>query len=182
VIDPEKRDAAIRLATYAYRHGYSRSDDGPDTLLELADLLDRVWELLHPTANVNRLSAAVAEDSHPPPLPVVSDFAFLVDRYERLARAAHRGRGRPPKNLDLAFAYRVLADFWQEQEGRNFTNVWERNSAGILVPTSPAACFFYDAMKLIDPDRPRLCEELRELMADTVKHLPGHRQGRPNLA
>jgi hypothetical protein len=76
----------------------------------------------------------------------------------------------------------VLADFWQEQEGRNFTNVWERNSAGILVPTSPAACFFYDAMKLIDPDRPRLCEELRELMADTVKHLPGHRQGRPNLA
>ncbi len=175
--DPDKQDAAIRLAAYAYRRRVY-PDDGPDTLLELADLLDRVWELLWPTANVNRLNEAVAEDSDLAPLPFVSDFTILVDRYARLARAAHRGRGKPPKNMDLASAYRVLADFWQEQEGtRNFSNGWMKTKDG-LAPTSPTACFLYDALKEIDPDRPRLAEELRDLMTDTVKHLPGRRRGR----
>jgi hypothetical protein len=177
VIDLEKRDAAMRWARGAYHHGPLRNrDEGPDTLLDLADLLDRVWELLWPQANANRLSAAVA-DSSDPALPFPSDFAGLLDRYASLARAAHRGRGNPPKNANLAVAYRILADFWQEQEG-GITNVWARDSAGILVPTSPAACFLYDALRGIDPDRPRLAEELRDLMADTVKQLPGQRQGR----
>jgi hypothetical protein len=34
---------------------------------------------------------------------------------------------------------------------------------------------------VIDPHRDRLAEELRDLMAGTIKSLPGQRQGRPNL-
>jgi len=177
VIDLDNPDDVVRLARHAYyRHGLCPRSDGPDSLLVLADLLDQVWELLWPTANVNRLSAVIAEDSgNPAPL---NDFAFLVDRYACLARAAHRGRGRPPKKHDLTLAYRLLADFWRDQEGsRNFTNDWMKTADG-LAPVSPAACFLYNSLKEIDPNRPQLAKELRHLMAVTVKHLPGQRRGR----
>jgi hypothetical protein len=177
VTDLDNADDAISLARRAYRWR-SYPDYGPDTLLVLAGLLDRVWELLWPTANVNRLSQVIANDSGNPAPLSVNDFASLVDRYACLARAAHRGRGRPPRKDDLALAYRFLADFWQEQEGSlNFTNNWMETRVG-LAPISPAACFLYNALKDIAPERPRLAEELRDLMAVTVKQLPGQRRGR----
>ena len=111
MIDLDNADDVVRLARYAYRRR-SYPDDGPDTLLVLADLLDRVWELLWPTANVNRLSEVIANDS-----------------------------GNPP-------------------------------------PLSLAISRLHNALKEIDPDRPRLAEGLRDLMAVTVKHLPGRRRGR----
>jgi hypothetical protein len=94
VIDLDNPDDIVRLARHAYyRHGLCPRSDGPDSLLVLADLLDQVWELLWPTANVNRLSAVIAEDSgNPAPL---NDFAFLVDRYACLAR-------RPPGARQVA--------------------------------------------------------------------------------
>jgi hypothetical protein len=58
---------------------------------------------------------------------------------------------------------------------KEFTNVWDPVS---LDPTSPAACNIYDWMRLVDPHRPRLGEQLRHLMGETVKNLPGPRQGR----
>ncbi len=178
MIDPEKRNAAVRLAAGVYRHR-SYHDEGPDALLKLADLLDRVWELLCPAANANRLSTAIAEDSSGSPAPCVSDFAALVHRYERLARAAHRGRGKPPRKPGLEVAYRVLADFWREQHGvQNFTSGWSKTKDS-LAPTSPAACFLFDAMREIDAERPRLAEELRDLMAADVAARPEARaQGR----
>jgi hypothetical protein len=113
VIDPEKRDDAIRLAAYAYRrYGPHRRSDGPDTLLDLADLLDRVWELLCPTANVNRLMEVIVEDGgDPAPVPVVHDFMTWVDRYACLARLTGGAvsRRKPRSGARLPGACRLLA-------------------------------------------------------------------------
>jgi hypothetical protein len=46
-----------------------------------------------------------------------------------------------------------------------------KHAKGHLVPTSPAACFLFDAMKEVDPDRPRLAQELRELMVVTGRDI-----------
>lgn len=60
-----------------------------------------------------------------------------------------------------------------KQEGVKFTNTWDGK-----IPTSAAACFLFDALREIDPDRQELASELRDLMQNTVKDLPGKRQGR----
>lgn len=132
MINPVERSAALRIAAYGYSQGRVQMeiegedtplklgrgrarDKGKDSLLELADLLDRVWELLCPQANVNRLAFHIEEqrdaNGGDPTLLSVEDFKRWVQRFEEFARAAHRGRGRPPKKLDLEFAYNVLVNF-----------------------------------------------------------------------
>jgi hypothetical protein len=59
----------------------------------------------------------------------------------------------------------------------DFTRGWDY-ADGRLVPISPAARFLDEVMKMIDPQRPRLPQELRRLMAETVKAIPGRRRGR----
>jgi hypothetical protein len=157
-----------------------RDKDGADTLLELADLLGQVSELLYFQPNANRLSKALADDtSYGGGYVSVHDFQRLVFRFEDVARAAHRGRGKPPdqEKLNLTLAYRLLADFWMKQEGADkFTNDWHNDPKDGLRPNTDAARFLFDALKEIDPDRPDLAKELRQLMA---KSLPGgKRRGR----
>jgi hypothetical protein len=94
-----------------------------------------------------------------------------LENVRQAARRAHqrRGRGRPKARTDLSGAYWSLERWYRRIFGDDkFTNVWEPSATG-LTPTSPTAFFFFDVMMLIDPGRPRLAEELRELMANTVK-------------
>jgi hypothetical protein len=182
VIDPAKRADVIRDAEYAYRYASYPSPEfgaGSDTLIELAKALDRALELLRLPANSKRLMQSIIEDRGPVPLPLVGDFVILLERYQNLALATHRGRGKPSQKGDLSAAYRVLAASWCQQEGdRYFTNGWATTESGDLVPTSSAARFLFEALREIAPRRERLAEELRAMMADTVKRLPGARRGR----
>jgi hypothetical protein len=46
------------------------------------------------------------------------------------------------------------------------------------VPTSAAACFLFDELRLVDPNRPGLAEQLKDIMASAVAEVPGARRGR----
>jgi hypothetical protein len=89
-------------------------------------------------------------------------------KYRRWAIAAHQGRGKPPGKQPLIFAYNRLVTFWLEDGPAKFTNTWQHTECGKLEPVSDAACFLYDALNLICPERDNLAQELRTLMAKTI--------------
>jgi len=103
----------------------------------------------------------------------------LLTLVSTTAGEAHRElRGRPSEKPDLAAAYRCLARWYQVIHGTDkFTNTWHQTEDG-LSPNSPAMQFLYDVMKMIDPVRPRLAQELRDLGKITIPELAGPRQGR----
>jgi hypothetical protein len=184
-IDRKALARAVREARARYRlaiwwEKYHPPEDAPDTLLKLAAVLGEAERLLAEPINAKRLVMVRGWGAATPVMPEVYDFSYALLAYRRLARMAHRGRGRPSQKGDLRAAYDTLVALWKEHP-RQFTNEWQPTTDG-LAPTSLAACFLYDVLRWIDPNRDRLAKELRALMAKTVKNLPGPRRGRRNLS
>jgi hypothetical protein len=170
--------------------------DGPDTLDKVEAWAWALLELLDVEVNRQRIIDALLDECHPerrgcPACELIDEVAHKFDEMLRrldavrlAARKAHqkRRRGRPGIKNDLRAAASVLIKFWEYRQrthgGEEFTNVWDDQDHR-LVPTSAAACFLFDELRLIDPKRPRLAEQLRDIMAPAVKGKPGPRRGRP---
>jgi hypothetical protein len=75
----------------------------------------------------------------------------------------------------LRAAAAVLIEFWQRtHSGEKFTNgKWNG-----LEPISGAALFLFDELRRIDPRRPRLAEQLKDIMATAVAKTLDARRGR----
>jgi hypothetical protein len=85
---------------------------------------------------------------------------------------AKRARGSPGRDRSLRAAAATLSTYWTDTLGRKITvSKWERMPDGELVPEGgELALFLLDAMKIIDPGRKRLGEELRYLMVTLKKN------------
>jgi hypothetical protein len=182
VIDLAKRhgipDLAVAMAK-AESCYHSVCDDPSKTLDEVERLSGPLLDLLFDEVNRQRLIGLLADD--------VTDERTVANKFDesrhflyvmaQLAGGGYqkRGRGTPRQKDDLRGAYNVLVARYGNDRS-DFTNVWAETDE--LVPTSPAAQFLYDSLRLIDPHRTRLAQELRDLMGETVKSLPGPRRGR----
>jgi hypothetical protein len=85
---------------------------------------------------------------------------------------AKRARGSPGKDRSLRAAVVTLSTYWTDTLRRKVTlSKWETMPDGELVPEGgELALFLLDAMKIIDPGRKRLGEELRYLMVTLKKN------------
>jgi hypothetical protein len=154
----------------------------PDTLDQVEKAASELSALLHDERNRRRLIRGQSDDF----IAKVHGLSAVLDAVRLAASRNHRSRrpgkrGHPVVKGDLAETYRRLACFWREIFGdANFkVSTWHRGSDGLQPKRDAAAArFLLDAMKLIAPTRPRLGEELRNLMKETVASLPGARQGR----
>jgi hypothetical protein len=171
-------------------------DGTPDTLKKFSRAIDAVLRLLERPVNSYRLMRALVEIGDPtsdvveelqqrraaggshimtslnnstPAMPWVDDVVLILMKYKLLAKIAHQGPGKPTDKRALRVAYDWLYKFWRESGPAKFTNGWRPTDCGRLEPTSKAACFFYDAFFLICPGRADVAQELRALMANTVK-------------
>ena len=166
----------------------------PDTLNKLPKAIDAVIALLEEPVNRYRLEhnatleiydalfqrrattessaewSAFTMPSGPASAgPYVEDFILLCMKFRGWAIHAHQGRGKPPGKRPLVLAYNRLVTFWLEARAAKFTNNWQQTEGGKLEPVSDAACFLYDALNLICPERDNLAQELRALMAKTIR-------------
>ncbi len=184
---PTTKEEAIYWAGFAYGGVDHNWDTGADTLEDVERPAAALIELLDWPNEINRqrLITELAADQQDDEAAVViseklDETLRFLDEVRLAARRAHRHRrreeGRPQSKHDLRAAYAVLLGYWRRTHDE-FTNVWA-SAAGQLSPTSAAASFLYDSVRKIDPGRARLAEELRDLMAETVKSTPGPRQGR----
>lgn len=83
---------------------------------------------------------------------------------------AQRGRGAPRRNGSLRAAVWVLVVYWTNTLGRSFTlSKWEKTPEGVVPEGGELALFLCAAMKIIDPRRKRLGQELRNLMVTLKK-------------
>jgi hypothetical protein len=178
-IDQVTLDAIVADAACNYRavqwttaQGYDR-----DTLDKVEKPAAELSRLLSDKTNHHRLAAALFEEGGELALrKFCEEMLPLLENVRLAARKAHRPRepGRPKMRVDLDCAYQSLVKWYRRLFGDEaFTNKWHRTDAEGLIPTSDAACFLYDVMKMIDSRRLRLAEELRDLMADTVERRRG---------
>jgi hypothetical protein len=181
-IDQATLEAIIADASCRYRAlqwGTAQGYGDRDTLDKIEKPIAKLLQLLSNKTNQHWLAVTLFEEGGEPALrKFCEELLPLLENVRLAAHKAHRPRkrGHPRVREDLDCAYQFLAEWYRRLFGdENFTNGWHPMGLG---PTSPAACFLYDVMNLIDPDRERLAEELCDLMADTIKHLPGARQGR----
>jgi hypothetical protein len=200
-IDRTLLEAIIGEAAWYYGTTRWISEEGydkPDTLDEIEKPITALLNLLGHEVNRHRLFVRLVgvQDGH-----AVNDVVAVGAKFDALvpflkevrlaARDAHwaRGRGRPEAKADLASAYRFLARRYRELFGdKAFTQNWVKVPKPDLIkpdlikkdlaPIAQAAQFVFDVIKIIDPDRPCLAEELRDLMTKTVATLPGPRRGR----
>jgi hypothetical protein len=155
----------------------------PDTLDQVEKAAGELSALLHNERNSRRLIRGQSDDF----IAKFHELAAILDAVRLAASRNHRShrpgkRGHPVVKGDLAVAYQGLVWFWRETFGDDaFKNNWHRDPKTGLTPITDAARFLYDAMKLIDPTRPRLAAELRRLMNETVADIPGPRKGRRTL-
>jgi hypothetical protein len=179
-IDQATLEAIIADASCRYRavqwstkQGYG----GSDTLDETEKLACDLLRSLTNKVNHHRLAVAFFERGGESALSEFCELLPSLLENVRLAAAeTHqpRKRGRPKARDDLEDAYKFLVEWYRRLFGDEaFTNKWNRDDAKELVPTSHAAYFLYDMMKMIDSERQRLAEELRDLMADTIKRRNG---------
>jgi len=164
-------DMLYDTSQYAERYG------GPDTLDKIDKPISALLDLLANEINHHYLVVELSTARGVAIAEKFEELPPLLETVRAAAREAHRIRARPRIKNDLRSAYRGLVRFWPSLSAEQFANVWANTGSG-LSPTSAAACFIYDVMKQIDPSRTRLAEELRELMANTVKESPGPRRGR----
>jgi hypothetical protein len=172
------------------------ADDAPDTLDEIDALAFRLLMLLDDQVNQRRIFNGLLDEFHPEyrerpyetPFELIAEVGHKFDEMLRrldavrlVARNAHHpppGRGRPVTQHELRSAYGWLAAFWKRTFGEDrFKQDWEETPEG-LEPLTDAARFLRDAMKIIDPRRPRLAQELRWLMQADIGKMRGPRQGR----
>jgi hypothetical protein len=170
-------DAACHY--HALRWSTGEGYDDRDTLDKIEKPAAELSRLLSENVNHHRLAMTLFEDGGESALRKFCEEAIpFLDDVRLAARKAHRSRerGRPKARGDLEGAYQSLAKWYRRLFGDvEFTSSWEASNS---YPTSPAACFLYDVMTLIDPDRPHLPKELRDLMTETVSNIPGPRRGR----
>jgi hypothetical protein len=167
-------DQYYEVIRYAELHG------GSDTLNKIEKPISMLLDLLANEINHDCLFGELFTAGGVAIAKKLEELPPFLETVREAARAAHwsRRRGRPKCKSDLRVAYRSLVRGWAWLKGpEEFTSDWDYVEAR-LIPASPAACFIYDVMKQIDPSRPRLAEELRDLMAATVAELPGPRRGR----
>jgi hypothetical protein len=190
---PETLEEARSQAHTAYVFNQSSEEkglgaefDGPDTLDKVEASAWALLELLDDRLNnVNwqrLLSELTGDDPDPSGDRSVAvcekliEFLRSLDKVRLAAHNAHvkRRRGRPAMKDDLRAAASVLIKFWGRTHGK-FTNAeWN----GLEAIGDPAK-FLFDELRLIDPERPRLAEQLKGIMADAVAETPGPRRGRP---
>jgi len=144
-------------------------DTGPASLLKLRTALSRVIALLQDPVNMKRLMRHG-------PIMTIGDLISLLEMVHQDAVRAHRSMGKPSQRAALAEAYAVLADLWRAHD-RLVTGEWHK-VAGRLVPINDAARFLYDTLRHVCPDRPRLAEELRQLIKEDVAADPKLHRGR----
>jgi hypothetical protein len=192
---PETLEDARSQAHTAYVFNQSSEEKGLGAEFDGSDTLDKVeatasllLELLDDRLNnVNwgRLLCELTGDNPDPSgdrsvavCEKLIEFLRRLDAVRLAARNAHvkRRRGRPAMKDDLRAAALVLIEFWQRTHGgKKFTNAeWN----GLEAIGDPAK-FLFDELRRIDPERPRLAEQLKGIMAEAVAETPGPRRGRP---
>jgi hypothetical protein len=179
-------DALLWAATYYSGGGLCEND----TLNEIAESAAELLKLISDRINRQRIINALVLERYseitPRSLDMVGEVTAkldemfsMLDAVRRAARYPRRARtrGRRAEKQDLRAAYGRLAAFWKRSFGeKKFTQVWTTTKPP--EPLSPASYFLYAAMNLIDPSRPRLGEELRDLMQKDISEIPGPRRGR----
>jgi hypothetical protein len=113
--------------------------------------------LLRDPVNRHRLVPALvdAEGIHPSVSGKrVYDLARRLDLVGRVARDAHRIRSRgQPKQKDLYDLVSALAEYWEGDLDRRFTQRWHTDPKTGREPLSDAARFVADIVRLVDPTR-----------------------------
>jgi hypothetical protein len=145
---------------------------GPDTLDKINKPAMKLLDLLSDKVNQHRLISELLgiEDGY-----AKHDIRETEAEYELGLRflkkiseaASHRTPAMPRKRSrqNLVAAYEYLARWYKALfPDRRFTSDWHTDPAQGLMPTSDAAIFVFDVMSVVDPARPRMAEELRELM------------------
>jgi hypothetical protein len=163
---------ALSEAASAYnRIQWSAEDTSLSTFHELGAplTLARMIEVLKHEANRESVLIALGAPVRDPSIatrltwpehdrPVVERamvrHAELLSALDDLAHAVPspppaRPPWRPVENNDLRAAVEVLAAYWERVTGTPVTQDWVTGSDGARVPASPAAQFFFDAMRLI---------------------------------
>jgi hypothetical protein len=176
------------LTAYGWAPWIDENFGGPDTLDRLSKALEKPIELLRNKIHQKRVIQQLWHDGGgglPDGLvTTISEYdqgLRFLEMVRSAAAKAHRParrRGPPPEHPALDAAYEHLAMHYVTIFGEaRFTNTWEKTETG-LRPRSDAACFLFDVMSLIAPDRPKLAQELRALMQKTIKAERGPRPGR----
>lgn len=169
------------IAVYRRQCGY----DDPDDLDRIEESAAHLIRLLDNHVNLHRLIGD--EDCGDAISRRLNEgLAFLNDLRDSSGRvhfapkrgrpSSKDGRGRLSNNADIRVAYNFLSKWYIDRFGKEkFTNNWHGDD-----PTSTAAHFLYEVFCLIDPAliKLKLAAMLSELIKETVKNIPGERQGR----
>ena len=192
-ISPSTMEGLIKDADTAYKDApwIEANFGGADTLSKIEKPISALLDLLRDRINRHRLIAQLFQDGdeHLVTNRVTREFAS-EDKYDELiatldvirvaAPKAHRppqGR-RGPKSgkTDLAAAYRRLAAHFEKIFGKPVTNGWTKTKPPL--PANASTAFIYDIMRLVDPIRTRLAEDLQDLIEKDIAKTPGPRRGR----
>jgi hypothetical protein len=187
-VEEKYLEAVVEDAAQYYRTGrlaeeWNRSTD---TLNKIAKPAQMLLALLADEVNRDRLLANLfgIKDGY-----ATNDIFAIGQEFEQglrfletirlAAPKAHlkRPRKRPTTKADLAAALRFLKRHFFDMNMDAFTNTWEETTEG-LRPRSYAAKLIFEIMSLIDPNRPELAKELRDLMRKVIENEGGLRSGR----
>jgi len=171
------REAAC---AYAKRRDHEETwGSKPDTLHKVEARAGALLDLLSDNVNQQRL-AQVDDASARQVEDLIASLRWLIAAIPtaRTLAAVNGVRpgilGRPPdpQRRDLEAAYKKLVDRWIQIFGEaefKLTDKWVSTDRGLEPDVGATALFLFDALKLIDPERKRLGEQLRDLMAETKK-------------
>jgi hypothetical protein len=187
--------AVIYDAADFYQRTIWAQPEAGDDLDKLEETADQLLRLLDSPVNKSRLVIGLIGLEAREDRNSFSDCEAIVKKLHELpetlrqirqaARDMHQPRlpGRPRQRGELEAAYSVLSRAWRQKFGDSaFTNVWQGLGDGQRVPTSPAACFLYDALKVVAPSRERLAEELEDLMETTIREMSPRGKGRKRIS
>ena len=159
-------DRAIDEYLDAVSLGWPELPDELDAVAQIGDELDHLLHLFHSAVwrrehHFQRLAEALEGDDLRERGGWLWDFLCHlnddvrpgVQRIRDAAATANvkRGRGKPPLPKNLYRAVTALIEYWVDELGRPFTNLWHESGD----PISPTARFGQDAMRLIARHRVR---------------------------
>ena len=175
-IDMELMEAIVYDAHFFYVTAqWAEHFGGKDTIHNIDKLARPLMKLLSDELNRHRLTGALLDtndDGIAGLEEVAASYETALEFLQRICNLTAKAhippkRGRP-EGHDLAGAYASLARSWRAvKDTATFTNNWESADVG-LVPAGSATSFLVDALRIIDPNRPRLAESLRNLMSNEI--------------